>query len=250
MKTINYLFMASLAMMSCKQQNNEKATSDTVATQKEEVTKESDTNKEEWVSLFDGKNYDSWHMFNGGEVNDTWSIKDGAMVFTPGENAGNIVTNNDYTNFELSLDWKISEGGNSGIFWGVQEGDKYKEPYQTGPEIQVLDNERHPDAKAGETHQAGALYDMIAPSENVVKPAGEWNNCVLTINHKTNQGSVTLNGTKIVEFPVHGEKWEEMIANSKFKGWDGFGVSKTGKIGLQNHGNIVSYRNIKIKELK
>ncbi|HLV63315.1 DUF1080 domain-containing protein [Galbibacter sp.] len=247
MKTISYLFVTALLLISCKQntQKQSKEKSEPVAEQTQEKQ-----SQDSWEILFDGSNFDAWHMYNTGEpVSDAWSIEDGAMVLTPGDLAGNIVTKKEYTNFVLSLDWKISQGGNSGIFWGVIEDEKFSEPYQTGPEIQVLDDQRHPDAKAGTTHQSGALYDMIAPSEKVAKPAGEWNNCVIEINHNTNKGSVTLNGTKVVEFPVHGPEWEAMIADSKFKGWEGFGAYKTGKIGLQYHGDKVSFRNIKIKEL-
>lgn len=248
MKTISYVFAATLLMMSCKQ-NTQKENTDQSEPMAEQ-TQEMKTQDDSWEVLFDGTNFDSWHMFNTGEpVSEAWAIEDGAMVLTPGDNAGNIVTNKEYTNFVLSLDWKISEGGNSGFFWGVIEDEKYHEPYQTGPEIQVLDDERHPDAKVGASHQAGALYDMIAPSEKVANPAGEWNTCILEINHITNKGSVTLNGTKVVEFPVHGEEWEALIADSKFKGWEGFGMFKTGKIGLQYHGDAVSFKNIKIKEL-
>jgi hypothetical protein len=193
-------------------------------------------------------------LYNGGEIGEPWKLEDGAMVYYPPQERKkgevyDIVTDKDYTNFVLSLEWKISEGGNSGIFYGVFEDEKYRAPYATGPEIQVLDDERHPDAKNGTTHQAGALYDMIAPSEKAVKPAGEWNTVELTINHKTNEGSVILNGKKIVEFPVHGPEWDEMVSNSKFNGWEGFGAYKSGKIGLQDHGDVVAYRNIKIKEL-
>jgi len=148
------------------------------------------------------------------------------------------------------LEWKIAEGGNSGIFWGVHEDSKFGEVYQTGPEIQVLDNERHPDAKVnGKLHQAGALYDMVAPSEDVCKPAGEWNHCIITINHTANSGTVVLNNVEIVKFPVHGAEWDAMVANSKFKDWEGFGIYKTGHIALQDHGDKVWYRNIKIKEI-
>lgn len=247
MKTISYLFAAALLMISCKQntQKESKDQTEPMAEQTQEKQAE-----ESWEVLFDGSNFDSWHMYNTDQaVSEAWSIEDGAMVLTPGDLAGNIVTDKAYTNFVLSLDWKISEGGNSGIFWGVVEDEKYREPYQTGPEIQVLDDERHPDAKAGTTHQSGALYDMIAPSEKVANPAGEWNTCVLEINHITNKGSVTLNGTKVVEFPVHGEAWEALIADSKFNGWEGFGMAKTGKVGLQYHGDKVSFKNIKIKEI-
>lgn len=222
----------------------------TPAEKKEETANESVA--EEWTVLFDGTSFDQWHGYNNGmTMHDEWSIEDGAMKFTPGEQGGkNIVTNSSYTNFVLSLEWKISEGGNSGIFWGVFEDSTFSEAYQTGPEIQVLDNERHPDAKiAGKLHQAGALYDMIEPAEDVVNPAEEWNLCVLTVDHKNNIAMVEMNETKIIEFTPHGEEWDKMVANSKFNGWTGFGEYQTGKIGLQDHHDVVYYRNIKIKEL-
>src|SRR5690606_9528575 len=232
MKTISYLFVTALLLISCKQntQKQSKEKSEHVAEQTQEKQ-----SQDSWEILFDGSNFDAWHMYNTGEpVSDAWSIEDGAMVLTPGDLAGNIVTKKEYTNFVLSLDWKISQGGNSGIFWGVIEDEKFSEPYQTGPEIQVLDDQRHPDAKAGTTHQSGAPYDMTAPTAKVGTPAGEWNNCVMEINHNTDKASATLNGTKVVEFPVHGPEWEAMIADSKFKGGEGFGAYKRGKIGLQN----------------
>ena len=185
---------------------------------------------------------------------DTWKIEEGAMVFYPPKErpegvSYNLVTEKEFTNFVLSMEWKISEAGNSGIFWGIKEDEKFGQPYQTGPEIQVLDNEKHPDAKNGTTHQAGSLYDMVAPSKDVTKPVGEWNTCVITIDHTSNKGNVVLNGEEIVTFPVANEAWNEMVSKSKFKGWEGFGKYTTGKIGLQDHRDIVAYRNIKIKEL-
>lgn len=208
----------------------------------------------EWTILFDGSSFDGWHFYNDGAVTEPWKLEDGAMVLYPPESRPeganyNVVSDKEFTDFVLSLEWKIAEGGNSGIFWGVVEDEKYGEPYLTGPEIQVLDDERHPDAKNGTDRLAGALYDMVSPSEKTVKPAGEWNAVEIMINHKTNEGYVKLNGTKIVEFPVQGEGWDELVANSKFADWEAFGAFATGKIGLQDHGNVVAYRNIKIKEL-
>ena len=206
--------------------------------------------KPEWVSLFDGQSFNGWHLYNGDSIPDSWAIVDGAMVYTPIEDEPkeSIVTDKNYTDFMLSLEWKISEGGNSGFFWGIYEDEKFEEPYSTGPEIQILDNEKHSDGQY-ETHRAGSLYDMIAPSELVVKEVGEWNLCMLEVNHKTNIGNIWLNEVHIVSFEVNGEGWKNMVENSKFKDWQGFGDYTTGKIGLQDHGDKVSFRNIKIKEL-
>lgn len=210
------------------------------------------TVEKEWVSLFDGKTLTGWHNYGNTTISDEWQITNGELIYTPDPNKNhglnNLVTDKEYTNFVLSLDWKISEGGNSGFFWGIFEDKKYAVPYLTAPEIQILDNEGHPDGK-NKTHTAGSLWDMIAPSEKVAKPVGEWNTCVLEINYKSNSGKVWLNGLQIVVFPVSGPEWENMIQNSKFKDWEGFGTYKTGRIGLQDHGSGVAFRNIKIKEL-
>lgn len=218
---------------------------------------------EEWISLFDGSTLAGWHRYNGNDMPSQWSIIDNTLVFSPsvepndGKNK-NIVTDQEFESFVLSIEWKISPKGNSGIFWAVQEGLDYEQPYHTGPEIQVLDNERHPDAfRKPKYHQAGALYDIVQPRVDVCKQAGEWNHVVLRIDHQNNNGSVKLNGTQIHTFPVHGPEWETMIANSKFgnrkapdytKAPD-FGQFRKGKIGLQDHGDLVAYRNIKIKKL-
>jgi len=222
---------------------------------KKKVNQKENPNQKEWLTLFDGKSFDGWHQFNENKMSPAWNIVDDAMVFDPSKQIdkkqnNDLVTDKEYTNFELSLEWNIAKGGNSGIFWGVKEGIQYGKPYTTGPEIQVLDNERHPDALANpKFHQAGALYDMVQPMFDVCKPAGEWNHVLLSINHKSNRGSVALNGVEIVTFPLSGEKWDALIANSKFSDWDHFAKFKTGKIGLQDHGDMVSYRNIKIREL-
>ena len=212
--------------------------------------------QEEWVALFDGETMNGWHQYNGEGVGEEWTVENGVMTFEPKENrqwgdgGKNIVTDKEYTNFVLSIEWKVSEAGNSGIFWGVKEDDAYGEPYVTGPEIQILDNERLPDALANpKFHQAGALYDLVQPTADVCRPAGEWNHVLLTVDHTANKGSLVLNDTEIVTFPLHGEAWDKLVANSKFKDWEGFGAFKTGRIGLQDHDDRVSFRNIKIKEL-
>jgi hypothetical protein len=213
----------------------------------------------EWVSLFNGESFEGWHIYNGGKPGGAWSIEDQSMKFSPsnkkeGAPVMNLVSDKSFSNFELSLEWKISEAGNSGIFWGVIESPDYPEPHYTGPEIQVLDmgNSKYdPTAeKEKEYYEAGAIYDLVKPSQQVAKPAGMWNHVVLHIDHNKNRGHVVLNDVKIAEFPIHGEDWEKMITESKFKDLKNFGMSRIGKIGLQDHGNTVWYRNIKIKELE
>ena len=214
--------------------------------------------KGDWESLFDGETLNGWHRFNRKGVTPIWTAKNGVLTFDPklrpkGDYIHDIVTDKVYKSFELSIEWNISERGNSGIFWGVQEGESHNKPYSTGPEIQIIDNERHPDAKVNPNfHQAGALYDLVQPSKDVCNPAGEWNHIVLKVDHNKNQGSVKLNGTKIVEFPLRGPEWDALVSNSKFNddcNFKRFGKFKSGKIGLQDHGNKVSFRNIKIRKL-
>ena len=216
----------------------------------------------QWEILFDGSNTDAWHLYNGkDEMSKDWHIEGNALVFRPvkGNPKQNIVTKKMYTNFELSLEWKISEAGNSGIFYGVVESDKYIEPYLTGPEIQVLDNERHEDAFIKpKYHQAGALYDLIQPSSEACNPAGEWNHVLLMVDHQTNKATVKLNGIEILAYEPHGKNWDTLVEKSKFNNMNAynyveapdFGKFQTGKIGLQDHDNVVSYRNIKIREIQ
>ena len=230
---------------------------------KKEKNKLVDSRKGEWISLFDGKTTEGWHYYNGGEIEDTWFVKDGMLTFDPkrrGEKDKkyDIVTNGNFTNFVLSIEWNVAECGNSGLFWGVQEDKRFVSPYLTGPEIQILDNERHSDAfMKPKYHQAGALYDIVQPSKDVCNPAGEWNHFLLTVNHEINNANVKLNGTEIVSFPINGPDWEKLISTCKFRDKSTynyteapeFGKYKTGKIGLQDHGDRVSFRNIKIKRL-
>jgi len=238
--------------MSCKEKPRESALENGVS----KVSSSEINEQKAWTEL----SFDAWQAFKGGAVSKFWSEKDGAILFTPptaeerkDENGNrqsfNIVTKESYESFVLSLEWKISEAGNSGIMWGVSEDEKYVEPYQTGLEIQVLDNEKHPDGKNGTSHQAGALYDLVSPAKDVTKTVGEWNVAVITINHNTNEGSSVLNGVEVATFPVEGDELLQLLKGSKFETWDGFGEYKKGKIALQDHGDVVAYRNIKIKEL-
>lgn len=251
MNKIVYSLFVCILVLGCKEkpkENTEDQTSEDVAEM------EMDAAEPAWEVIFDGTSFDNLKGYLTDEVSEYWKLEDGAMVFYPpkerkkGE-AYNIVTKEEYTDFVLSLEWRIAEAGNSGIFWGVHEDPSLNEAYQTGPEIQVLDNDKHPDGKNGTTHQAGALYDMVAPSEDVTKPVGEWNLCKITIDHKTNTGIVVLNDVEIVNFSVNNPEWSEMVSKSKFADWEHFGKYTTGKIGLQDHGDVVAFRNIKIKQL-
>lgn len=210
---------------------------------------EAQAQKGKWVKLFDGKTIKGWHSWQESSVNPGWKVEDGAIVLA--EKGGkDLVTDKEYGDFELELEWKISEGGNSGIIYHVIEDKKYCCPYSTGPEIQILDDVKHPDAKAGKdgNHKSASLYDMIPPSDfTATKPAGEWNKAKVVI--KNGRGESWLNGKKLVEFSTMGPEWDKLVANSKFKTWDGFGASQKGKIALQDHGNKVSFKNIRIKEL-
>lgn len=249
MKKTIIIALSLITFGSCKVNNTAKDTNSN-SPKKSKIIKED----KDWTILFDGSSLENFKEYLKDGVSDNWKIEDNALVFYPPKERKrregfNLVTKENYTDFVLSLEWKISEGGNSGIFWGIKEIEELTYPFETGPEIQVLDNEKHPDAKAGLSHQAGALYDLVGPAIDVTNPVGEWNNYVITINHKTNQGIVVLNGKKTVEFPLNGTEWDTMIANSKFRDWEFFGKYPTGKIGFQDHGDVVAFKNIKIKEL-
>jgi hypothetical protein len=204
---------------------------------------------EGWKLLFDGKTTTGWKTFNGPKGSKSWKIDDGALMLdkTVTEGRGDLITENEYENYELSLDWKIAACGNSGIIFHVVEDKKYNATYLTGPEMQVLDNACHPDAKIIK-HRAGDLYDLISVSKETVKPVGEWNHAQLI----SNRGKMEfwLNGTKTVVFAMHTPEWDKMVAGSKFKEMAAFGKASKGHIALQDHGDQVWYKNIKIKELK
>lgn len=202
----------------------------------------------EWKTLFDGKSTKGWHTYLKKEASPLWQVEDGALVLG-GKGAGDLVTDQQYGDFELELEWKIAEGGNSGIMYHVQEDPKFHATYNTGPEVQVLDDERHPDAKQGTNgnRTAGSLYDMLPPAKKATKPVGQWNKIKVII--KNNKAEHWMNGVKTVEYPTSGPEWDKMVANSKFKDWEGFGKYAKGHIALQDHGDKVWFRNIRIREL-
>ena len=207
--------------------------------------------KSGWKLLFDGKSTDGWRNYKKEQVSDGWEIKDGAIVRTK-RGAGDIITTEKYGAFELSLEYKISKGGNSGVMFHVVEGSG--PPWHSGPEIQVQDNvDGHDPQKAGWLYQ---LYQPVAPrwvtkkeTPDSTKPAGQWNELYIRIAPGSQQSEVCMNGVLYYRFKLGDGKWKERVAKSKFAKYEGFGKAGKGHICLQDHGNEVSYRNIKIREL-
>lgn len=208
-----------------------------------------------WTNLFDGKTLKGWHTYGTKSATAIWKVtEDGAIAFDASNKAAaikghsnDLVSDKEYENFHLKVDWKISPKGNSGIlFWVQEDTAKYKETYFTGPEMQVLDNDGHSDGKIIK-HRAGNLYDLIAGTEGVVKPVGEWN----TAEVISNKGKLELilNGVTVVTTMYGDDNWKKMVAGSKFKQWPDFGTVFKGHIALQDHGNEVWFRNIMIKKL-
>jgi hypothetical protein len=208
-----------------------------------------------FVPIFDGKTTAGWRGYNKPAFPEKgWEVVDGTLHCIEsgtGEAGagGDVIYDKKLANFELTLEWKISPGGNSGIFILGQEVPD--EPlYKSAPEMQILDNEKHPDAKLGVNgnRMAGSLYDLIPANPQNTKPAGEWNMVKILVY----QGTVVFsqNGANVVEFHLWTEDWKKMVAGSKFKDWQWFvNPAKEGYIGLQDHGNDVWFRNIKLKEM-
>jgi hypothetical protein len=198
-----------------------------------------------WQLLFNGKDLTGWKGYKKDAPGATWVVEDGTLALTAG-GAGDLMTAAEYGPFELSLEWKISPKGNSGIIYLIKEEPDAANTYNTGPEMQVLDNDGHADGKIA-SHRAGALYDLETPPDGAVKPVGEWNEArVIFTGSKIEHW---LNGQKVSESSYGDEAWKKKVAASKFKQWKGFGAYPSGHIALQDHGDKVWYRNIKLKNL-
>lgn len=192
--------------------------------------------------LFDGRSTAAWRAYRGQDLPAGWQIVDGALTRVAG--GGDIITKDQFANFELTLEWQIAEGGNSGIMYHVTED--AEQTYMTGPEMQVLDDAGHGDGQARLT-AAGACYALYPAPAGAVRPAGEWNAVRLLVNGPHVEH--WLNGVKVVEYELWSDDWNARVTASKFAEWPGFGEARRGHIALQDHGNRVAYRNIRIREL-
>lgn len=209
-----------------------------------------------WINLFNGSNTTGWHVYGKSAAGKAWKAEKGVLHLDPAvkkaspNEGGDLVTDEEYENFHLKLEWKIAPKGNSGIIFFINESSTYQYPWLTGPEMQILDNGSptqpgHPDARFY-THRSGDLYDLIAIKE-VSKPAGSWN----AVEILANKGKLDfyMNGSHVLATTLWDENWRKMIAISKFKDMPGFGKFTKGKIALQDHGDEVWFRNIKIRKL-
>jgi hypothetical protein len=234
----------SLVVLGCGPATNE---SNTAEKNIEEII----VTEEEWISLFDGNSLTGWTSYGADQPGEAWEAADGVLYFNSGKkdegaSGGDLTTKSSFGDFHLEIEWKISENGNSGIMFYVKDDGSYDRPYHTGPEYQLLDNDGHKDGQIV-THRTADLYDMISSSEEPVKQVGEWNKTEIIVNDGKLQ--FFLNGIKTVETSLWDDQWNTMVSESKFAQWEDFAKFKEGKIVLQDHGDDVWFRNIKIKRL-
>ncbi|MBI4544392.1 MAG: DUF1080 domain-containing protein [Gemmatimonadetes bacterium] len=196
-----------------------------------------------WRLLFDGRTTAGWRARGRTDMPAGWQVVDGAL--TRVAPAGDIVTVDEFGDFELALEWKISPGGNSGIFFRVVD-EPEREVYESGPEMQVLDNAGHRDGLDPRT-SAGSNYGIYAPVRDATRPVGEWN-AVRIVVHGSHVEH-WLNGVKLVEYELGSHDWWARVRASKFNQMPGYGQARRGRIALQDHGDWVAYRNIKIRPL-
>ncbi|HMH32692.1 MAG TPA: DUF1080 domain-containing protein [Puia sp.] len=217
-----------------------------IAQQTSRNTLSAQEKKDGWELLFDGSSTKGWHPYGKPSATSTVKVEDGTLHLDPAQKPGDIITNDEFSNFDLKVEWKISKNGNSGIIFSVHESPEFKESWNTGPEVQVLDNDGHPDGKI-KKHRAGDLYDLISSSSEPVKAVGEWNQAEIRLDK--GKLDVYMNGVNVVSTTMWDDHWWNLVKGSKFSAMPGFSKFKTGHIALQDHGNDVWYRNIKIRKL-
>jgi len=195
-----------------------------------------------WKLLFDGKTTGGWRGYRKTTVPPGWQAVDGELRRVAP--AGDLITTDRFASFDLQYDWKISPGGNSGVMYHVTE--QGSETYESGPEMQVLDDARHSDGKSLLT-SAGSDFGLYPVTRRMAKPAGEWNHARIVVNGAHVEH--WLNGVKVVDYELWSPDWKQRVAHSKFRAWPEYGLAHTGYIALQDHGYPVAYRNIAIRVL-
>ena len=247
MRKLTFLLLAAIAVSACN-------SSEKKADNSKDSINASEIKPGEWIALLNGKSLDAWHAYGKGAVGKSWKMEDGVLHLDASKKAdwqsadgGDIVTNDEYENFDLKVEWKISRAGNSGIMFYVHEDTtKYKYPWQTGPETQIADNKENEDGKLIK-HRAGDLYDLLSIDKEIVNPAGKWNKTEVIANN----GSLTIliNHEVVLQTTMWDANWNKLISGSKFKEWPGFGTYKKGRIALQDHGADVWFKKVEIKRL-
>jgi Domain of Unknown Function (DUF1080) len=254
LKKLLILYSFNLLFAACVNKNASTGPSTLIANE-DSVLKSPDSETDsDRIFLFDGKSLDNWHTYGQKTAGAAWNIDDGSIHLKPGAKngyqtagGGDLVSNEAYGNFDLRLEWKIGKKANSGIMIFVQDDTlKYKETWNTGPEMQVCDKDSNEDAHSFK-HEAGDIYDLIASTIMSAKPALEWNQVEIISNH--DHLDLFLNGIPIISTGLWDEKWKRLIAASKFNTMPGFGTFHSGHIALQDHGEEVWYRKISIKKL-
>jgi len=242
------LFSLAFTLVCCNDQSPKEATTEQL--QKAETTAVAAAEPAPFISLFDGKSLSGWHGFNKtGEVKN-WMIKDSALVCLGAakhDSGGDIVSDKEFGNFELTWNWKVDKGSNSGMMYHVIEHPKYKAPYETGPEYQIIDDIGFPGKLEG-WQKAGADYAMTpANDKKKLKPVGEWNSSKIIFNN----GHVEhwLNGEKIVDFEKGTPEWTREKSTGKWKDFPDYAMTNKGRLALQDHGAKAYFKNIMIREL-
>jgi len=243
MKKITFILLAAVAITSCNSGGKNGAS-----------TQRNDKPKAKFESLLADSTLSNWHVYGKGKVGPAWQLKDGILHLDASkkddwqtQGGGDIVTNEEYDNFDLKVEWMISRKGNSGIMFYVHEDTtKFKYAWQSGLETQVADNKENEDGKIIK-HRAGDLYDLMSISKEVVNPAGKWNKTEVVANK--GKLVILVNHEVVLLTNMWGNNWKKLIAGSKFKEWPGFGTFKKGHIALQDHGADVWFRKIEIKKL-
>ncbi len=256
--------LAAVIMINCTGKTNQKSEPDSNENQGGEVEKTEKTEKvqkhqaqnyltdreeaEGWKLLFDGTSFYGWKNF-GREGVEGWKVENGELIALGegGDHGNDIITKKQYQNFELSLEWQVQECGNSGIFFNVVE-EGYDRIYATAPEYQLLDDYCEKYVDISDKNKSAANYDMhTANPDKKLNPAGEWNESKIIVD----DGKVShfLNGDKVLEYELWTKEWESLVEKSKWKDYTGYGQAKKGHIGLQDHGGITKFRNIKILHL-